>query len=396
MSNDNVRVLTLWEYRPLELKRDELDVADAEIIMRDHDAVVKLDEPTMRTRGRWRLTSQGWVGAIPVRPGLRLQLMPKVPVLSVFRMLEYAYDLTSFRVLDGLTDSDAVAEVYERLASVLARRVLDRVRGGLYRAYIPEQDHLPYVRGAVDLTASLRRPWEVSLKCAYQEHTADVHENQVLAWTLHTILRQGLCGGTRREHVLAAWRALRGTISLRTVRPAECIGFLYHRLNSDYRPMHALCRFFLEHAGPTHERGRHDSVPFLVNMALLYERYVARLLEQHVGAGLRLVEQENFGMIGEKAFTITIDLVLSRADSGEAVAVLDTKYKDARQPAPDDLQQIVAYAVAKNCRCAVLIYPTMPATPFNGKYGSGEVEVMTACVTPEGEIDVRLAALLAG
>ena len=396
MSRDDTRIITLREYQPLELAAGEFDHADAEIIFRDYREKIEIYEPTMRTGGRWRLKSLGWVGSIPLRPGLRLHLEPKVPAASIFRMLEYAYALKSFEILDGVSESDRIEEFYQRLAAVLARRVLDRGRRGLYREYVPEEDRLPYVRGSLDIARSLRAPWDAVLHCAYHEHTADVGENQLLAWTLHTIIRQGLCTGERLDRVMAAWRSLRGSISLRGFRPAECVGRLYNRLNDDYRPMHALCRFFLEQAGPTHEHGRFETIPFLVDMARLYEQYVAEYLAPQVGDGMRLTAQEDVVISNDGTVNITIDMVLSNASSGAALAVLDTKYKRDQQPSADDLHQVVAYAVAKNCRRAVLIYPEMPSRPINGHYGASDVEVITACVTPEGGISTVLAALLAG
>lgn len=391
---DGIRVIRLREYRPLELEPHELDPIDAEVIFRDYAGKIEIEEPTMRTGRRWRLRSLGWVGSIPLRPGLRLHLEPKVPAASIFRMLEYAYALKGFEILGGLSESDQIEEIYQRLATVLARRVLDRGRRGLYRAYVPEEDRLSYVRGSIDVARSIRSPWNASLHCAYQEHTPDIQENQVLSWTLHTIIRQEICSGERLDCVMAAWRSLRGAITLRGFRPVDCVGRLYNRLNDDYRPLHALCRFFLEQAGPTHEHGSFDMIPFLVDMAALYEKYVAEYLRGEIGGGLNLSAQQDVAVAYDGTITITIDLVLSDALTGSAVAVLDTKYKAADQPSADDLQQVVAYAVAKNCRRAVLIYPTMPSRPFNGRYGASDVEVMTTYVSVDGDVGGELRNLL--
>ncbi|MEP7220630.1 MAG: restriction endonuclease, partial [Bacteroidota bacterium] len=222
----------------------------------------------------------------------------------------------------------------------------------------------------------------------------DICENQLLAWTLHTIIRQGICAGERLDTVMAAWRSLRGAITLRGFRPAECIGLLYNRLNNDYRPLHALCRFFLEQAGPTHKQGGSETIPFLVDMASLYEKYVAEYLTEQIDDSLHLAEQQDVAVAHDGTIKVTIDLILSDAASGAPIAVLDTKYKAADQPSASDLQQVVAYAVAKNCRRAVLIYPTMPKHSFNGFYGASDVEVITTTVSPDGEIGEGLRRML--
>ncbi|MCX7038200.1 MAG: hypothetical protein NT005_03560 [Spirochaetes bacterium] len=43
-----------------------------------------------------------------------------------------------------------------------------------------------------------------------------------------------------------------------------------------------MCRFFLESSGPTHEPGGNLMLPFLVDMARLFELFVAEWLQQHI------------------------------------------------------------------------------------------------------------------
>ena len=62
---------------------------------------------------------------------------------------------------------------------------------------------------------------------------------------------------------------------------------------------------------------------------------------------------------------------------GQARCVLDTKYKRAAAPAPDDIFQIVAYAEAKGCDQAVLIYPTPLARPLDERIGNIRVRTLT-------------------
>jgi 5-methylcytosine-specific restriction enzyme subunit McrC len=96
------------------------------------------------------------------------------------------------------------------LAYILARRVLERGRQGFYRAYLPQTDQLPYVRGRLDARTGLCHPATVNLTCAYEEHTADIADNQILAYTLWRIARSGLCTERVLPTVRRAYRALSG------------------------------------------------------------------------------------------------------------------------------------------------------------------------------------------
>ena len=51
-----------------------------------------------------------------------------------------------------------------------------------------------------------------------------------------------------------------------------------------------------------------------------------------------------------------IDIEILHLPSGRTVAVLDTKYKN-RFPQSADVQQAIAYAEARNCHHAFLVYP---------------------------------------
>ena len=354
-----------------------------ESLWRDYGEQVGVDFPSPKTDGQWRLTSRGWVGYIPLTPQLGFSLQPKVSLGNLFRMLEYAYRLQSFRFLDDLMGCQSLEEFYERLANVLAKRVLDRARKGFYRAYLPENEHLPYVRGRLDIRHVMQKPWSAKLHCHYEEHTPDVEENQLLAWTLGRIARSHVCSRRVQPTVRRAYQSLRGLASPQPFSPQDCVSRLYNRLNDDYHPMHALCRFFLEHSGPTHEIGERTMLPFLVNMARLFELFVAEWLQAHLPNGLLLSVQENVDVGEENAMRFNIDLVLSDAETGETYCVLDTKYK--ARPDQSDVNQVVTYAEIKSCNRAVLIYPESISEPLDEWFGKIRVQNMTFSL--EGDLE---------
>jgi len=377
MTSPTKTILSLPEYEPKQFPHEVISDALGESLWRNYNSQVSVDFPSPKTEDQWRLTAQGWVGYIPLTPEFGFILQPKVELENLFGMLEYAYRLKSFRFLEGLVGCQSLEEFYERLASVLAKRVLDRGRKGFYRAYIPESDRLPYVRGRLDVRQIIQNPWTVKPQCHYEEHTADIEENQILAWTLQRIAQSGMCTERVLPTVRRAYRALRGMVSTEPYKSQDCIGRLYNRLNDDYHPMHALCRFFLEHSGPSHEMGDRTMLPFLVNMARLYELFVAEWLKVYLPEGFSLNVQEKV-IIGEgDVLTFTIDLVLCDAATGNALCVLDTKYKAKDKPSAGDVAQVVAYAEMKACRRAVLIYPIPLSMPLDEQIGSIRVQSLT-------------------
>lgn len=388
----SVERIELIEYTPQRFPRQRFTEQDMEKLWREHGKRIVIEAPGFKTDGQWQLTAQGWVGYIPVNPHLGFALMPKVPVANLFRMLDYAYDLGSFEMLDGLHCCETLQGFYERLANQLARQVLGRAKRGLYRTYMDQEEPLAFVRGRLDLGDMLRRPWETRLRCQYQDHVADITENQILLWTLHKILRSGLCSERVLSTVRKAYYAVHGQAVLRSCTAKECLKRLYNRLNEDYRPMHALCRFFLEQSGPSHEGGGYEMLPFVVDMNRLFELFVAEWLKKNLPQGYELRTQEKFDIGENGEISFAIDLVLYDVQQERVKCVLDTKYKTHTTPAPADIHQISFYALAKDCTEAILLYPTSEIEKFSGMAGNIRVQSMSFAL--DGDIEANGNKLL--
>ena len=350
-------ILTLIEREPLRMARGDFSDDLAKVLFDRHQSRVNVDWPSPKTENEWVLTAGAWVGYLPVSEQFAIAVRPKVDVRTVFGMLEYAYRLKSFALMDGLYGCSTLEELYSRLASVLARRIGDRLRKGLLREYSPRREQLPYVRGRLDARLLHRQAVNPMLPCRYEEHDSDIEDNQILLWTLYMLARVEGLHPTARTEVRGAFRGLRPAVSLREFAGRACVGRAYHRLNEDYEPLHALCRLFLETRGPDVQLGERRSVPFVVNMDRLYELFVFEWLRTHLPRQYRVVWQERFVLSAEQNMSWNLDVLVKDRATGAVLCVLDTKYKRSEQPGSADLQQVVAYAVAVHCKDAVLCYP---------------------------------------
>lgn len=392
MMRDQIQVIDLREYETIALDRHILTDEDGLLLNERYRAQIAVDWPTPLTNHQWRLTAQGWGGYIPLRPSLAFRLQPKIPLRNLFGMWEYAYRMKGFKFLEGMADVASLDAFYEQLANVLAKQVLDRARKGFYRAYISQSERLPYVRGRVDAYQATRRPWDVRLPCHFEEHTADIEDNQILTYTLWIIAQSGVCTERVLPTVRRAYRSLQHGTSFKPFSAGDCIGRRYHRLNQDYLPMHALSRFFLDQSGPTHDAGDRQIMPFLVDMAALFELFVAEWLKMHLPEGW-LVDQQEVVYLGEdRDQNFRIDLVLRHIESEQPYMVLDTKYKKTPKPSESDIQQVVAYATALHCSEAVLIYPHQLDRPRD--YNIGGVHVRTMAFALDGDLEQAGQAFL--
>ena len=140
--------------------------------------------------------------------------------------------------------------------------------------------------------------------------------------------------------------------------------------------MHALCRFLLEHQSPTTTFGDYAMQPFLINMARLYELFVANWLAAHLPAPWEIKAQETVHVGRDHELRFDIDLVLYDGD-GRITAVLDTKYKTPEKANNSDISQVVTYAQAKGCQTAVLIYPKPLTQPLDVQMHNLHIRALT-------------------
>lgn len=148
--------------------------------------------------------------------------------------------------------------------------------------------------------------------------------------------------------------------------------------------MHALCYFFLDRLGPAHQAGQRQMLPFLVDMAQLFESFVAEWLRAHCPPHLKLRVQAPVNNPDVKA---VVDVVLVDADTGQVRYVLDTKYKvPAGKPSEKDIYQVVAYAQDRHCSEAVLVYPATLPQPLDTHWG-GSVRVRSLTFALDGELE---------
>lgn len=391
MSHHTIEVT---EYQPTLLPAHELSIELGERLWREHHNSIEVQFPSPRTGNQWQLKSLGVVGNIPLSPDLSLRLRPKVPMVNVFGMLEYAYGLKSFRFLEGWSECDRLDDFYERLANILAQGILRRSRQGLSQTYIEQNERLSCLRGQLQLTSHIRRPWSTQLQCRYQVQTADIEDNQILLWTLRQIASTGLMRPSVATAVRRAYRALQGSISLVPFSAQQCLGRIYHRLNQDYQPLHALCHFFLEQTGPNVERGERRMLPFLVNMNRLYEQFVAQWLKAHqqdylAPYDLQVKDQVPLLLSTEHSLRFNIDLVFEDSATGQPRFVMDTKYKTPQSPSPSDVAQIIAYAAAKGATEGLLIYPQPLRPDFCAQLQAMRIRSITfpvlGCLEQAGE-----------
>jgi 5-methylcytosine-specific restriction enzyme subunit McrC len=327
------------------------------------------------------------VGLVPITRDLMIRIAPKVPVANLFGMLEIVHGLSSFKLYSGIGQVDAVEQIYARVAALLARGVMRRVRKGLYASYMSQEERSLVARGRLDIVQSMRFQWRgsIQLHCSYEMQTIDNDENRILLWALDRIPRLGLTTGGAVREVRSARRALLGSVSLVEMHPRDCVNRLYSRLNADYALLHALARFFLEHMGPGLAAGDHNFLPFTVDMAILFQEYIVCCLRLYAPRGLLVARQYSVELSGDFRVRFSMDAVIKDESTGDVLAVVDAKYKKDVNPSSSDVEQVIAYAAQTGATRAFLVYPfALPVRRV--PVGAGHMKVVTVGVALDSDL----------
>jgi 5-methylcytosine-specific restriction enzyme subunit McrC len=133
-------------------------------------------------------------------------------------------------------------------------------------------------------------------------------------------------------------------------------------------------------------------LPFLVDMARLYEQFVVVWLSTNIPRGITLTAQERYEIDRANGLAFAIDVVLRDRASGVVRCVLDTKYKRVSAASTDDIAQVVAYAKAMHCHDAILAYPFSPARPLDATIG--DVRVCSVTFALDQDLDAAGTAFL--
>jgi 5-methylcytosine-specific restriction enzyme subunit McrC len=318
---------------------------------------------------------------------MEVQVVPKLVGgnLGVLQMIDYSSGLGALRRSKGVRQISAEgASLIDLICLLLGEECERLTRQGLIHDYVEREDSLPRLRGKLLIRqqATKRYGQINALECSFEEFEADTLENRILAAAL---------GVGRR---IAQFPPVRTSLSrLHTIFSEVCEAkeldivsargeLSYHRRNAHYRPAHELAWLVLEARGIQNifERGPQESFSFLIDMNLLFERFVTRLFEEAFRGGtVRVLPQRKDRSIvmnertGRPYSAITPDLLLEWGPVTRRRRVpVDMKYKlyDDRKADPHDVYQTFFYAYAyrgeSDLPMAFIVYPAgAQSTGFN-------------------------------
>ena len=311
--------------------------------------------------GRWRILSNGKVGAVRIGD-LQVQVTPKekVGLTRLLFLLGYAIN-PGFRPEDVVGSADD--DLWPALAESLARMAERSTARGVIQGYRTVEESLRTVRGRIRIGDQIsRRPGQmVPIEVTYDEFTVDIAENQIL----RAAIRRMLAVPRLSADVRARLGHLDGRLAEVTVLgPRELLpSWRATRLNEHYAPALRLSALILENASAEAGDGDVRVASFVVDMAKVFEDFVGTAITEALrrfpgSTRLQFPTQLDETEPGQRSgIPMKVDIV-HLVDRRPRI-VLDAKYKAAapgdRYPNADHYQML-AYCTALAVPTAWLVY----------------------------------------
>ncbi len=340
--------------------------------------------PFFKWNGAW-VTPQNYVGfikyqdyVIELYPKLFAQNSPSRTLMwkHLFFYLGYAQpNQYAWDFVQGT--AEALPSAWEFYQMMCLAQIKDYLSEEIYQSYEPTTALLPHLRGRLAVQPYLQQAlskgkWQ-QLAVSYAPLVVDNPLNQLLKFVLgqwqveakgDTIIYQQLSGLLQKL----------GNISTRYFTLEEALAIRLPSFANTARQILEICIYFLENQVASMGKEPHQNFAWLLPMERVYERFIFGFLEKHFPQ-LKIQWQSSAYLATsfatqQPALRVQPDMYLP-----DVPKILDAKYKllpkanAAQNPhiLPEDVYQMLAYCIAKQCREACLLYPAsfeaMPDAP---------------------------------
>lgn len=341
-------------------------------------------EPRLTVRwlqnGDVDITTSSWIGVVHFSH-VEIRIVPKLVggQLRVLQMLEYASGIDLLKRLPVDRPLPTAGDnLFDLICLLLVEETQALVRDGLLRSYRAVDEPIEVLRGRLrHRDQYLRRYGQLHpLECHFDEYDSNIAENQLLLAGL-TAARGRATDNAIRSSIMRLTSLLADTCEVATFDPTWFEQSIqYDRRNGRYRPAHELALLILRNIAfdNIYENSPGRVHAFMLDMNLVFEKFVSRLVESSLAStGLEAEQQSRLSAVirddvtGRSYGTIRPDLVIHERATGRSVPV-DIKYKlyDAKKVSAGDIYQLFLYAYAlgdqHDQRQAGLVYPAQHNT----------------------------------
>jgi 5-methylcytosine-specific restriction enzyme subunit McrC len=305
---------------------------------------------------------------------LRITIQPKIKMLPLLHLLQYAYSLRNLDRFDPAAFAVEALTFQDLLIYQLEQEARELVSRGLHRTYVRREEPLSAPRGRLSIQSLARQGGviQAALPCVYYPRLEDGVLNQVLLAGIRLGIERTNSEGLRTQLQRLAHFHFAEISSIR-LNPTllKRARRTMSRLTAMYAPVLTLIELLLDALGVSLAgEGQKLALPgFLFDMNRFFQELLQRFLKDYLLDYEVLPQYEFTDMFSyrenprrKKPPELRPDYVIKQG--GRVVAILDAKYRDLweRDLPPYMLYQLVMYSLSQaGCNQATILYPTTQA-----------------------------------
>ncbi|MFC5409775.1 McrC family protein [Larkinella bovis] len=322
-------------------------------------------------KGRETMRVKNYVGLLETREGMLLEILPKATDAGtaraiLLRMLRHLRG-NPYRWVDSAWQGANRLPLWEIFITLFLDELVPLGTKGLQKAYVPQTENRPVLRGKLNLTEQIRQNsfHAERMVTTFDEQTTDLPPNRLLKSALEFVQKRArsIANQSRIRQLLFAMDEVPASERLaddwRKVSASN-------RLFAHYQPALRWAEAFLGGRSFGLMPGRHLTLALLFPMERVFEDYVAAGFKRYVTDGDVIIQEATQHLIdnhsGTRKFRLRPDILLRR---NAITTVLDTKWKriDPSNVAGNygidqaDLYQLYAYGKKYGAAELVLLYP---------------------------------------
>ncbi len=350
--------------------------------------------------GRHGIKAAEYVGVIQVGD-ISFQILPKIDgsevtsdkpstksaVQNLLFFLTYAYDL-QIKAQDVASMDSSKSSWFEILTRLFAGDLHHQIETGMPYSYLTEEGDLPVMRGRWDIGKQILHPYNRhTFDVIYDEFSPDIAINQIFLWVIERLLEQTL--DDTNAALLGDLRNWYNPVTRINQNPlAEIQKVHFSRLNDRFEPAFQLACLFMASQTIQLKGGRQKVFSFLLDMNVLFERFLTRFLIRHQQEifsaewqEIQILPQSEGTQVylaalqpdGREIVRLRPDITFFNSVSACPLLIVDAKYKLLKNErgnlnlAESDLYQMLAYSIQFDCPQVMLFYPETSA-PIRQQY----------------------------
>lgn len=360
------------------------------------------------------IRARNYVGVLQMPSGRQLQILPKIHATKVdsraamLKMLKTMREFPS-KSFDATNLGSSKMSMFEIYIKLFLKEVSLLVRKGLKSDYRQLEENVRFYKGKMNFTRQLtiNHVHKERFFVTYDEYGIDCAENRILKKALLKIIGVATDGKNRKE----ARRLLEyfeGATESNAVAK-DFASIFDSRKNGHYQIPLGWARLLLNDSNVSNTTGNLNTQSLLFSMNQLFESYVGKIIEHHLGEKWEISLKGPIEYLFESgSFRLIPDIVVKyqdKRDGRKRTRIIDTKWKvlDHKNAnfgiSSSDMYQMFAYAKKYSCEQVMMIYPLVESLPDgirDVKYTDGDVTVhiyLFDCVNGEEDLVCFLEGL---